>query len=110
MIEELEVEGVEARVCEDIAGRQQVGINKYGMTVEQNPLTLREWAQHAYEETLDQAVYLRKFIEELDEIIKRPSGSEGFKGVVIDDFIDKVVEPLAVKDHPEDPSVDPFQS
>lgn len=61
------VVGTEARVCEDIALRQQAGIAKYGTTVEMNPLSLRQWLQHAYEETLDQAVYLRRAIEKLDE-------------------------------------------
>lgn len=59
--------GTEARVCEDIAIRQQAGLAKYGTTVEGNPLMLREWLQHAYEETLDQAVYLRRAIEELEQ-------------------------------------------
>lgn len=59
--------GVEARVCEDIAKRQQVGLAKYGMSVEDNPLLFRSWLQHAYEECLDQAVYLKKAIEKLDE-------------------------------------------
>lgn len=61
------VTGTEARVCQDIAERQSLGIRKYGTTVEDNPLKLREWLQHAYEETLDQAVYLRRAIEELDK-------------------------------------------
>lgn len=60
--------GTEARVCADIARRQQMGIAKYGTTVEANPLQLREWLQHAYEEVLDLAVYLRRAIEEHDSI------------------------------------------
>lgn len=67
MIEKLEVIGTEARVCQDIASRQQIGLKKYGTSVEQNPLTLRQWLQHAYEETLDQAIYLRRAIEEIDK-------------------------------------------
>lgn len=63
--------GTEARVCADIARRQQLGIAKYGRTVEANPLQLREWLQHAYEEALDQAIYLRRSIEELDAITGR---------------------------------------
>lgn len=59
--------GTEARVCDDIAARQAVGIAKYGQTVEANPLKLKEWLQHAYEECLDQAVYLKRAIEELEK-------------------------------------------
>lgn len=61
------VTGTEARVCVDIAYRQQAGVNKYGTTVEANPLSLRQWLQHAYEETLDQAIYLKRAMEELDK-------------------------------------------
>jgi hypothetical protein len=63
------VSGTERRVCLDIAKRQHLGISKYGTTVEENKLTLREWLQHAYEETLDQAVYLRRAMEEIDNEI-----------------------------------------
>lgn len=58
--------GTEALVCADIARRQQLGIAKYGQTVADNPLALRAWLQHAYEEVLDQAVYLRRAIQEID--------------------------------------------
>ena len=57
--------GTEARVCADIASRQALGIRKYGVTVELNSLDLERWLTHAYEECLDQAVYLRRSIEEL---------------------------------------------
>lgn len=63
----MSAEGTEARVCADIAARQQLGIRKYGVTVGTNPLPLRAWLQHAYEETLDQAIYLRRAIEEIDK-------------------------------------------
>lgn len=59
--------GIEAQVCADIASRQALGIAKYGTTVAQNPLELRAWLQHAYEETLDKAVYLRRAIAEIDK-------------------------------------------
>lgn len=57
----------ETAVCDDIKRRQQFGIHKYGRTVAQNPLTLRQWLQHAYEECLDQAVYLKRAMQEMDE-------------------------------------------
>lgn len=63
--------GIEARVCQDITERQQKGIKKYGVSVANNPLELREWIQHAYEECLDQAVYLAKIREELDNIMTK---------------------------------------
>ncbi len=56
--------GIEAMVCDDIAKRQQVGIAKYGTTVAENPLTHAQWLQHAYEECLDMAVYLKRAMAE----------------------------------------------
>lgn len=64
------VTGTEKRVCEDIEKRQALGLQKYGTSVEQNPLILRDWLQHQYEELLDAAVYCRRAIEELDNAKK----------------------------------------
>lgn len=61
------IHGTEAAVCMDIAMRQKMGIAKYGTTVADNPLTLRQWLQHAYEETLDKAIYLKRAIEQIDK-------------------------------------------
>ena len=55
--------GIEALVCADIESRQRLGIAKYGTTVAANPLTHRQWLQHAYEEAIDMAVYLKRAIE-----------------------------------------------
>ena len=52
--------GIEAKVCADIAARQRLGIAKYGVTVEQSP---DDMLQHAYEEALDLAVYLKAEID-----------------------------------------------
>ena len=62
---EAEPIGIEHLVCQDIGQRQRLGVAKYGVTVADNPLPLRAWLQHAYEECLDQAVYLRRAISEL---------------------------------------------
>lgn len=58
--------GTEARVCELIAQRQALGIAKYGQTVAENPLCLRQWLQHQLEELLDAAIYVQRAIEDLD--------------------------------------------
>lgn len=60
------VSGIEKLVCEDIEKRQALGIQKYGTTVADNKLSLRDWLQHQYEELLDAAVYCRRAIEELE--------------------------------------------
>ena len=47
--------------------RSIVGLAKYGVTTDNNPLTLRAWLQHALEEALDMANYLQAAISRLDE-------------------------------------------
>lgn len=59
--------GTESDVCADIQKRQAFGLKKYGVTVANNPLDLKAWLQHAYEECLDQAVYLKRAIQELEK-------------------------------------------
>ena len=63
--------GTEAAVCADIAKRQKLGLEKYGVSVRDNPLKLKEWLTHAYEESLDKSVYLKRSIEELDRMIQK---------------------------------------
>lgn len=84
-------QGTEKSVCDDIARRQEMGVAKYGMTVANNPLELREWLQHAYEETLDKAVYLKRAIEEVEKIIAATPGYSLEEGV-------KIIEAHAGKD------------
>ena len=54
-------------VRKDLLERSQTGIKKYGITLEREDLTLRDWLQHAYEETLDNANYLKRAILEIDK-------------------------------------------
>ena len=58
--------GIEQLVCADIAARQQLGRNKYGTTVAENPEQLRFWMQNLYEEMLDGAIYAKRALFELD--------------------------------------------
>lgn len=58
--------GIELEVCNDIADRQVMGLAKYSMSVSDNPLDLKAWLQHAYEEALDQAIYLKRAIREIE--------------------------------------------
>ena len=62
-----EPHGIEALVCQDIAKRQAAGMSKYGISVADNPLLLKAWLQHQYEELLDAAVYCRRAIAELEK-------------------------------------------
>jgi hypothetical protein len=47
--------------------RSIVGLAKYGVTTDNNPLSLRAWLQHALEEALDMANYLQAAITKIDE-------------------------------------------
>lgn len=60
--------GIEKEVCDDIAERQAIGLNKYGVTVADNPLNLREWLEHQYQELLDAAIYCKLAIKELEKL------------------------------------------
>ena len=55
-----------AGLCEFHRNRAAFGLNKYGVTTMRNDFTLRNWLQHALEECMDQAVYLRRAITILD--------------------------------------------
>jgi hypothetical protein len=52
-------------VRDDLHKRSQVGIKKYNTTLADNPGDLLYWLQHAYEEALDMALYLKRAIEEI---------------------------------------------
>ena len=71
------VTGTEHTVCRDIEARQKMGVEKYGMTVATNPAHLTEWLQHAYEESLDKAIYLKRAIAEITESEKPKPSYEG---------------------------------
>ena len=83
----------ETQVCDDIKRRQELGIAKYGTTVAQNPLDLRQWLQHAYEEKLDDAVYMKRAIQELDKIIDAGVASS----INIDQIMSQVQERLGAR-------------
>ena len=54
-------------VREDLLQRSQVGIKKYGVTLDRSDLSLRDWITHVYEELLDACNYLKKVSIELDK-------------------------------------------
>ena len=63
-------------MCADVAARQAKGILKYGITVADNPLPLKAWLQHAYEECLDQAIYLKRAMWEVENNQAEPRPGE----------------------------------
>lgn len=49
-------------VAADVLARAKKGLAKYGITLAREDLALEDWLQHAYEEALDQAAYLKRAI------------------------------------------------
>ena len=54
------------QVMNDLNDRSRVGVEKYGVTLERDDLSLKDWLHHAYEECLDQANYLKRAIIEIE--------------------------------------------
>lgn len=50
-------------VKSDLDARSRRGMEKYGTTLARTDLSRKQWLQHAYEEALDHALYLKKLIE-----------------------------------------------
>lgn len=54
-------------VVEKFRSRSEVGIRKYGTTLDRNDLSLEQWLDHAIEEQMDSILYLTKIKEEFKE-------------------------------------------
>ena len=53
---------VTEQVINDIQKRELKGIETYGTTMDREELTQHQWLQHAYEESLDFCIYLKKLL------------------------------------------------
>lgn len=58
------------KVVAELEARELKGLDTYGTTLDRTDLTRSEWLQHAYEEALDLALYLKKLKIEEDEKAK----------------------------------------
>ena len=54
-------------VIDDILFREEKGRAEYGTTMDRKDLSEEQWLQHAYEEALDLAIYLKKIIKTRSE-------------------------------------------
>ena len=61
-------------VISKFSNRSDVGVKKYGTTLEENELTLIQWLNHLQEELMDATLYVQKLKEELEENPKFPDG------------------------------------
>ena len=59
------------KIVEDVMAkyrqRSEVGIAKYGTTLEENKASLIEWLTHLQEELMDATLYIEKLKSELNE-------------------------------------------
>lgn len=62
----LMIDTIVEAVRDDLLRRSRLGIAKYGVTLDRTDLGLKDWLQHAYEEHLDAANYLKRAIIELE--------------------------------------------
>lgn len=53
---------IEDEVCKKIQQRAAVGKAKYGVTMEEEVLSIREWLNHLQQELMDAAVYVEKLL------------------------------------------------
>jgi len=52
-------------VIKDIASRAELGLAKYNKTMDREDLIASDWVQHAYEECLDMALYLKRLRKDM---------------------------------------------
>ena len=53
---------IEDKVCDKIKTRADVGEEKYGVTMEDEVLSIREWLNHLQQELMDACVYIEKLL------------------------------------------------
>lgn len=61
-------DSVTDEVIQDIKDRREKGYSKYGVTLDRDDLTKEQWLNHAYEEALDMACYLKKIIQNVRNV------------------------------------------
>lgn len=54
------MDSVVASVIESFKKRSEIGVIKYGKTLDRNDLSVLQWIQHAQEEHMDAILYLEK--------------------------------------------------
>ena len=55
------------KLCAMIRQRAEVGLKKYGVTVDRKDLTAEQWLQHSIEEKIDDLKYMMRLREEIVE-------------------------------------------
>ncbi len=53
------------RIAHLLRSRSETGIRKYGTTLDRTDLEVKQWIDHAIEESLDHALYLQRIKDSL---------------------------------------------
>jgi hypothetical protein len=53
------------RVIKQFSERSRIGIDKYGKTLSENPLSLLEWLEHLKQELMDATLYIERAKDEV---------------------------------------------
>lgn len=53
------------RVIKQFSERSRIGIDKYGKTLSENPLSLLEWLEHIKQELMDATLYIERAKDEV---------------------------------------------
>ena len=70
-IEHTEACNITKSIIKDLIDSDKKGVEEYGTTVDRGDYNLKDWLQHAYEETLDTAKYLAAAIKKLENQNKK---------------------------------------
>ena len=57
-------------VVQKFQQRSEIGIKKYGKTLDRNDLNFIEWVNHLQEELMDATLYLEKLMQQNKELTK----------------------------------------
>ena len=55
------------KIAQLLRSRSETSIRKYGTTLDRTDLEVKQWIDHAIEESLDHALYLMKLKDELNK-------------------------------------------
>ena len=59
------IDSIVESIRKQLLERSNVGIEKYGTTLDRSDLSLLEWLEHVKQEQMDSVLYLEKIIQEI---------------------------------------------
>jgi hypothetical protein len=64
---------IENEVARKILTRAELGLKKYGTSMERNDLEELDWLKHTQEELMDACVYIERLIQDKEKELKKRS-------------------------------------